>query len=130
MRSFLLPLLFLTITCDTVFAEDVDSGSEALSSSLLDEFLTDPVFQSLEQSEPASRAVPDSLTGDIALFVRDEITEVYSSGNLVENVVQRIGSTGVVTSIESESVRFTPAGRPELTCPRREDGWFGPCRID
>lgn len=71
-----------------------------------------------------------ALQGEIMLKVREDITEIYSNGNLVEQIVKGVGSTGVVTTTESEGVKFTPTGRPELLCPSKELGWFGPCRVE
>lgn len=71
-----------------------------------------------------------ALQGEIMLRLREDIAEVYSNGNLVEQIIKGVGSTGVVTSIESGGLRFTPTGRPELMCSARESGWFGPCRVD
>ncbi len=71
-----------------------------------------------------------ALQGEIMLKLREDITEVYSNGNLVEQIVKGVGSTGVLTSIEIDGLRFTPTGRPELTCAANENGWFGPCRVE
>ena len=71
-----------------------------------------------------------ALQGEIMLKVREDIAEVYSNGNLVEQIVKGVGSTGVVTSIQAENVRFMPTGRPELTCPPKDNGWFGPCSVE
>ncbi len=71
-----------------------------------------------------------ALQGEIMLRLREDIAEVYSNGNLVEQIVKGVGSTGVVTSIESDGLRFTPTGRPELTCAAKENAWFGPCRVE
>lgn len=71
-----------------------------------------------------------ALQGEIMLRLREDIAEVYSNGNLVEQIVKGVGSTGVISSIESDGLRFTPAGRPELTCTAKENGWFGPCLVE
>jgi hypothetical protein len=71
-----------------------------------------------------------ALQGEIMLKVREDIAEVYSNGNLVEQIVKGVGSTGIVTSLQADSVRFIPTGRPELTCPPKDSGWFGPCRVE
>jgi hypothetical protein len=71
-----------------------------------------------------------ALQGEIMLKMREDIAEIYSNGNLVEQIVKGVGSTGVVTSIETDALRFTPTGRPELTCPSKDTIWFGPCRVE
>lgn len=71
-----------------------------------------------------------ALQGEIMLKIREDIAEVYSNGNLVEQIVKGVGSTGIVTSIQAENVRFIPTGRPELTCPPKDNGWFGPCSVE
>jgi hypothetical protein len=78
----------------------------------------------------ASNDKLQALQGEIMLKLRDDITQIYSNGNLVEQIVKGVGSTGVITSIESNGLKFTPTGRPELTCVARENGWFGPCRVE
>jgi hypothetical protein len=71
-----------------------------------------------------------ALQGEIMLKLREDITEVYSNGNLVEQIVKGVGSTGLITSIEVGGLKFTPTGRPELTCPSKDALWFGPCRVE
>jgi hypothetical protein len=71
-----------------------------------------------------------ALKGEITLKQRDDIVEVFSNGNLVEQLVQGVGSTGSVIDASSTRVVFEPTGRPALECPVQEHaGWFGPCTI-
>jgi hypothetical protein len=71
-----------------------------------------------------------ALKGEITLKQRDNIVEVFSNGNLVEQLVEGIGSTGTVTDASNMRMLFEPAGRPALECPAREHaGWFGPCTM-
>lgn len=71
-----------------------------------------------------------ALKGEITLKQRDDIVEVFSNGNLVEQLVQGIGSTGTVVDASGMRVLFEPTGRPALECPAQEHaGWFGPCTI-
>jgi len=130
MRKSLLILIFcISIECPDTFAEGDTTVVDDLAPPELTEFPALPTIGAPDQDQTVSLVAPDSMGGEILLFMRDDITEVYSNGNLIENIVQGIGSTGIIGAVESESVRFTPTGRPELTCPQKGDGWFGPCRI-
>lgn len=72
-----------------------------------------------------------ALKGEITLKQREGITEVFSNGNLVEQLVEGVGSTGAIRDISMSVIRFEPTGRPELNCPAQEHaGWFGPCTIE
>jgi hypothetical protein len=72
-----------------------------------------------------------ALKGEITLKQREGIIEVFSNGNLVEQLVDGVGSTGAIKDTATSAIRFEPTGRPELSCPAQEHaGWFGPCTIE
>lgn len=72
-----------------------------------------------------------ALKGEITLKQREGITEVFSNGNLVEQLVEGVGSTGAIRDVSMTAIRFEPTGRPELNCPAQDHaGWFGPCTIE
>lgn len=72
-----------------------------------------------------------ALKGEITLKQRENIIEVFSNGNLVEQLVDGVGSTGAIRETSTNVIRFEPTGRPELNCPAQEHaGWFGPCTIE
>ena len=72
-----------------------------------------------------------ALKGEITLKQREGITEVFSNGNLVEQLVDGVGGTGAIRDVTMSAIRFEPTGRPELNCPAQDHtGWFGPCTIE
>ncbi len=126
-------LLLGSVTIDTGTAEDAVpwyENEQAVPYPDNTKALQDSTDNSVDILGNASDEKLLALQGEIMLRLREDIAEVYSNGNLVEQIVKGVGSTGVVTSIESDGLRFTPTGRPELTCSARESGWFGPCRVE
>ena len=78
----------------------------------------------------ANNGLAGALKGEITLRTRDDIVEVYSNGNLVENIVKGIGGTGLIKEKTSSRIIFEPAGRPALHCPVQNlSDWFGPCKV-
>ena len=68
--------------------------------------------------------------GEITLFKTDAEVVVYSGLNRVEHIQD--ASDGWVGSFqfESDTIKFTPSGRPELNCPAQTlASWFGPCKL-
>jgi hypothetical protein len=85
---------------------------------------------SVDITNSADSETVGALKGEITLKQRDEIVEVFSNGNLVEQLVNGIGTTGAIRDSSTGAIRFEPTGRPELVCPAQtHSGWFGPCTI-
>lgn len=75
--------------------------------------------------------------GQITIHRTDAGFEVFSSLNKVELILADAagssvseGSVGKVTT-NGSSLKFEPAGRPELQCPGQEYAdWYGPCTLE
>ncbi len=60
--------------------------------------------------------------------VAEDLYEVYANNLLVEKFANTTASIGTLTAVASDTLTFTPTGRPALTCPLKQENWFGPCR--
>lgn len=87
---------------------------------------------SVDVVSETEQAETGTIKGELTIFKKSDGSgyEIFSSEAKVEAITA--DSEGWVGKIAegSSSLRFTPAGRPELECPAESiSGWYGPCKI-
>lgn len=84
----------------------------------------------ISMSGGSQEEVMGTKEGEITLRTIEAGIEVFTGFNKVEMIPRE--SDGWVGSFtfDMSSIKFRPAGRPELDCPAQELAhWFGPCKI-
>lgn len=68
--------------------------------------------------------------GEITLYRSSVGVDVYSGYNKVESITNNSDGWVGGVDIETNSIKFTPAGRPQLDCPAQSlANWYGPCKL-